>query len=149
MTAPMPSARRVLSAGSWAIAPSDTITMRFDERHRRRIALTSDGGIAFLLDLAETTRLGDGDGLQLDDGRVVVVRAAAEALVEITAPDEEQLVRIAWQLGNRHLPVEVGRGWLRIRRERVIEDFVVSLGGSVRPIATAFDPMTSGAAHRH
>ena len=128
MSTPMPSARKVLRAGDWSNA-ADTITLAFDERHRRRIALTSDGGIAFLLDLAETMRLADGDGLELDDGRIVAVRAASEDLVEITAPDPEQLVRITWQLGNRHLPVEVGPGWLRIRRERVIEEFVSSLGG--------------------
>ena len=85
-----------------------------------------------LLDLPHAVRLRDGDGLVLDDGRIVAVRARAEALCEIhAARSRPSMVRIAWHLGNRHLPVQLLGERLRIRRDHVIEDMVEKLGGHV------------------
>ncbi len=83
----------------------DEVLLDFDQRHRRRIAMTGLRGTEFLLDLPRAERLRNGDALVLDDGRRVRVKAAPESLAKIAAPGPGALVRIAWHLGNRHLPV--------------------------------------------
>ena len=93
----------------------------FDRRIRRRIVLPTEVGREVLLDLPQAVRLRDGDGLVLDDGGVVRVCAQPEPLTEIHAHDEGDLVRIAWHLGNRHLPVQLLGDRIRIRADHVIE----------------------------
>ncbi|MGL5448409.1 MAG: urease accessory protein UreE, partial [Rhabdaerophilum sp.] len=98
------------------------------------------GGLNFLLDLPEAVALRTGDALKLEDGRIVEVIGAAESLAEIRAENGEHLLRLAWHLGNRHLPVQVANNRLRIRRDHVIEAMVQGLGGQVRIVEAAFDP---------
>ena len=133
-------AQTVLPAGSWSAEPSGTVLIDFDRRHRRRIQLTTETGQPLLLDLPQAARLRDGDALQLDDGRIVRVQARPEPLLEIHAPDTAALVRIAWHLGNRHLPVQLSGHALRIRADHVIADMVQGLGGHVHEINAPFDP---------
>ncbi len=118
----------------------DIITLAFLDRHRRRIRLVADSGEPFLLDLARAQRLGDGDGLELDAGGYVWVRAAAERVLEITADTPTDLLRIAWHIGNRHLPVQALDGCLRIRDDHVIAAMVEGLGGTTRRLEAPFDP---------
>ena len=115
-------ADKVLAAGTWTGAPADSVVLEFDERYRRRFVMTGVGGLAFLLDLPEAAMLRGGDGLRLEDGRLVEVLAAPEPLAEIRAADALALMRLAWHLGNRHLPTEMTPKALRIRRDPVIED---------------------------
>jgi urease accessory protein len=136
----MQHAHTVLPAGAWSGEPADTVVLDYDERYRRRVAMTGVRGLEFLLDLAEAVMLRAGDGLKLDDGRIVEVVAAPESLVEIRAADAAALTRIAWHLGNRHLPTELLRKSLRIRRDSVIEDMARGLGGSVVAIEAPFNP---------
>ena len=75
-----------------------------------------------------------------DDGQVVRVVARPEPLLDIHAHDHAALVRIAWHLGNRHLPVQLEGTHLRIRADHVIADMVRGLGGHVHPIDAPFDP---------
>jgi urease accessory protein len=78
------------------------------------------------------------------------VRAAPERLVEIAAADADALARIAWHLGNRHLPTELRPGALRIRPDHVIEAMVRGLGGTVRDIEAPFQPEGGAyASHSH
>ena len=132
---------------------ADTVVLDREDRHRRRMAMTGEGGLAFLLDLAEATVLADGDGLVLEDGRIVRVRAAEEDVVAITAASPAELVRIAWHLGNRHLPTELHPDRLVIRRDHVIEAMVEGLGGRLAPARAAFRPEGGayglGAVHGH
>ena len=124
----------------WTEAAADTVVLDFDDRHRRRMAMTGTRGLEFLLDLEEAIALRGGDALVLEDGRLIEVVAAPEPLVEIRGADLHHLVRIAWHLGNRHLPTQiVGKG-LRIRRDHVIEDMVRGLGARVIAIEAPFDP---------
>src|SRR5215475_14372621 len=96
----------VRAAGSWhAHDAVGSVTLDWDHRHRRRITLALDGGGEILLDLAQTTVLRDGDGLVLDGGDIVAVRAKPEAVCDVSCASAEALARIAWHLGNRHLPV--------------------------------------------
>lgn len=129
----------ILAAGSWKDA-ADTITLGFDDRFRRRRAYTADGGLDFLLDLAEATVLRDGDALRLEDGRLVAVRAAPEPLVEVTAGESIGLARIAWHLGNRHLPAEIDGGRILIRHDHVIVTMLRGLGAGVREVMAPFNP---------
>lgn len=147
-------AHAVAPAGSYdAAAVADTVVLDREDRHRRRMAMTGEGGLAFLLDLAEATVLEDGDGLVLEDGRIVLVRAAEEDVVAITAASPAELVRIAWHLGNRHLPTELYPDRLVIRRDHVIEAMVEGLGGRLAPARAAFRPEGGayglGAVHGH
>ena len=136
----MLQAHSVRPAGSWSGEPADTIVLDYDERYRRRIAMMGVRGLAFLLDLPEAVMLRAGDGLALEDGRIVEVVAAPEQLVEIRGADAAALVRVAWHLGNRHLPTELLTKSLRIRRDHVIEDMARRLGASVVEIEAPFNP---------
>ena len=133
-------ANTVLPAGGWTGEPADSVVLEFDERHRRRVTMTGVRGLSFLLDLDETVTLRSGDGVKLEDGRIVEVLAAPEALAEIRAADAAELIRIAWHLGNRHLSTELGRKSLRVRRDAVIEEMVRGLGGQVTAIEAPFNP---------
>jgi urease accessory protein len=133
--------------GDWSGVAADTVVLDFDHRHRRRLAMTGTGGLGFLLDLAEAEALADGDGLVLEDGRLVTVKAAEEPLAEVTCDDADHLVRVAWHLGNRHLPTELLGTRLRIRRDHVIEDMLVKLGATVAHVSAAFNP--EGGAYGH
>jgi len=133
-------AQSVLAAGSWRDEPADSVVLDHDQRHRRRFAMSGVRGLEFLLDLPEAVTLRSGDGLKLDDGRIVEVVAAPEPLVEIRAADAAALTRVAWHLGNRHLPTELLRKSLRIRRDPVIEAMAMGLGASVVEIEAPFNP---------
>jgi urease accessory protein len=139
MTQTMPRATQVLKAGSWQAAPVDRITLSYDERHRRRLRFLAEGGTEFLLDLSRTTVLQGGDGLRLEDGRVILVAAADEPLLEVTAAPE-QLARLAWHIGNRHLPAQIATRRILIREDSVIEDMLKGLGATVRHVAEPFTP---------
>src|SRR5882757_8644319 len=124
----------------WTQAPADTVVLDFDGRHRRRMAMTGTRGLEFLLDLEHATVLRGGDALVLEDGRLVEVVAAPEPLIEIRGSDPQHLVRVAWHLGNRHLPTQITARGLRIRRDHVIEAMVKGLGARVIEIEAPFDP---------
>jgi urease accessory protein len=136
----------------WQDAAADTVVLDFDDRHRRRMAMTGTRGLEFLLDLENVVALRGGDALVLDDGRLVEVVAAAEPLLEIKGRDPQHLVRIAWHLGNRHLPTQIMTKALRIRRDHVIEAMVKGLGARVIEIEAPFDPeggAYEGSGHGH
>ncbi len=140
MTDTMPRATQVLKAGSWQAAPVDRITLSYDERHRRRLRFVAAAWTEFLLDLPRTTVLRGGDGLRLEDGRVILVAAAAEPLLEVTAADADHLTRMAWHIGNRHLPAQITTGRILIREDSVIEAMLNGLGATVRHVAEPFTP---------
>ncbi|WP_316193505.1 urease accessory protein UreE [Bradyrhizobium sp. SZCCHNRI1029] len=133
-------ATRVLGQHRWKEAAADSVLLDFDDRHRRRLAMTGTRGLEFLLDLEHATALRGGDALVLEDGRLIEVVAAAEPLLEIRVSDPHHLVRLAWHLGNRHLPTQIMAKSLRIRRDHVIEDMVKGLGARVIEIEAPFDP---------
>jgi urease accessory protein len=136
----------------WAEAPADTVVLDFDDRHRRRMAMTGTRGLEFLLDLENAVALRGGDALVLEDGRLVEVVAAPEPLVEIRGADPHHLIRVGWHLGNRHLPTQIMAKGLRIRRDHVIEAMVRGLGARVVEIEAPFDPeggAYAGTGHGH
>jgi len=133
-------ATKVRGQHRWSDTPADTVVLDFDGRHRRRTAMTGTRGLAFLLDLESVVALRGGDALVLEDGRLIEVIAAPEPLAEIRCTDPQRLVRVAWHLGNRHLPTQIMAKGLRIRRDHVIEAMVRGLGARVIEIEAPFDP---------
>jgi len=118
----------------------DRITLDHGDRHRRRIALTGQGGLAFLLDLERVIFIDDGDAVALEDGRLVEVRAAPERLVEITSDDPLRLKRVIWHLGNRHVPAEITDEAVYIAEDHVLVDMVRGLGATAIPVQRPFRP---------
>src|SRR5262249_35264257 len=105
-----------------------------------------------LLDLPQTTRMTEGDGLELEGGGWIRVCAADEELLEVTSDDVARLVRLAWHLGNRHLPVQVIGDRLRLRDDHVIAAMIEGLGLEPRRLRAPFEPEAgayAGAGHDH
>jgi urease accessory protein len=128
-------------AGHWPEEKAaGALTLDFDARHRRRIRLTTDQGEDVLLDLPKAVAMADGDGLQLEDGRWLKIQAAAELIVEVRHKDSNQLMRLAWHLGNRHLPTEIRDHVLRIRPDHVIEDILHGFGADLVKVQAPFQP---------
>ena len=119
---------------------ADTVTLDETARHRRRVRMQSDNGIAFLLDLPEARLLRHGEGLVLTDGRVIEVQAEPEQLYEVRGRDQTHLLQLAWLLGNRHLPAQIAQDSIRIRADHVIKTMLIGLGASVAEINAPFDP---------
>ncbi|GAB0112603.1 urease accessory protein UreE [Acidisoma sp. C75] len=146
-----------LPAGTWNVADAaDAVLLDHDHRHRRRFLLKTVSGAECLLDLPQAVALKAGDGLKLEDGRILAVQAMAERVLDIHAHDEDALARIAWHLGNRHLPVQFLPGEIRIRYDHVIAEMVEILGGHGQenmapfdPESGAYAPGTGGHHHHH
>lgn len=127
---------------------ADRLTLDHQARHRRRVALTADGGLVFLLDLAVAAVLDDGDALKLEDGRLVEVRAAPETLIEIRAETPLRLTKLAWHIGNRHVAAEITPDAIYIAHDHVLEEMVRGLGASAAVVQRPFRP-ERGAYHGH
>ncbi|WP_138464759.1 urease accessory protein UreE [Poseidonocella sp. HB161398] len=121
----------------------DTISLTYGDRLLRRRRLTSDAGTVFLADLPETRGLDEGDAFLLETGARVAIRAAAEGLLEITG----DLPRLAWHIGNRHTPCEIGAASLRILEDHVLEAMLRQLGATVAHVTAPFRP--EGGAYGH
>jgi urease accessory protein len=128
-------------AGRWPDEEAaGVLVLEFDARHRRRIRLQTLQGEEILLDLPRAVAIAGGDGLQLEDGRWLKVQAALEVVVEVRHLDPNQLPRLAWHLGNRHLPTEIGNEVLRVRPDHVIEEMLRDLGADLRTTHSSFQP---------
>ncbi len=127
------------------------LVLPFDLRQRSRLRTKADNGEEVGLFLDRGAQLRDGDKLLAEDGRVVEVVAAPEAVYRIACPDG-QIARLAYHLGNRHVPVQIGAGWLRIARDHVLKDMLDKLGAEVSDEMAPFQPeggAYAGHAHTH
>jgi urease accessory protein len=141
-----------IRAGHWSGVATDTVLLAYDDRHRRRFAMRGEGGLEFLLDLPEAAHLGDGDGLVLEDGRMVAVKAKPEPLLVVESRDAPHLARIAWHLGNRHTPAQIGNGRILIRPDHVLADMLAGIGATLSAVEAPFDPESgayAGGGHGH
>jgi urease accessory protein len=128
---------------------SDSVTLDHEHRHRRRIRLTSDGDLEFLLDLGKASGLEDGDALKLEDGRLILVKAAPQKLLEIRAENPLRLLRVAWHIGNRHTPAEITADAIYIEEDHVLAEMVRGQGCSVTPVTRPFRPEGGAYDHGH
>ena len=123
---------------------TDTVTLDYEARFLRRKRLVSDGGEPFLVELAETRSLNQGEGFRLDDGRIIAVMAAAEPLLAVR---HSNLARIAWHVGNRHTPCQIADHHILIREDKVLQTMLEGLGASVTQVTAPFTP--EGGAYGH
>lgn len=145
---------KILPAGSWDETDvTDQFSADYEGRYRRRIVLTLESKERVLLDLDKTHLLTDGEGLLLDDGRIIRIVALPEALIEVTAHTSLQLLQLAWHLGNRHLPAMIEKNRIFIRKDIVIADMIKGLGGHIQFCEAPFSPESGAYAgdkkHRH
>jgi urease accessory protein len=142
-------ATQVRPAGPQMNGPYETITLDHTARHRRRMVMKADGGLSFLLDLEQAQALRHGDGLVLEDGRVIKVLALPEPLTEVRGRDSTHLIALAYQIGNRHLEAQIEKDRLVIRQDHVISDMLKGLGASVVDIEEVFEPEAGAYGHHH
>jgi len=142
-----------LNEASQASAVSlGTIVLAHDERHLRRRVLSLVNGTKILLDLPEPVVLGSEDRLVLEDGTVVDIEAAEEALYAVTPRDSIHLIELAWHIGNRHLAAAIYLDRILILRDHVIKAMLEGLGATVTDIVAPFSPVRgaySGGGHGH
>lgn len=145
MTLRATSFRRAENLGD---EPFDIVVLDADERHIRRKRITLAHGEDILVDFEKPVHLEQGDRLVLEDGRIAKVVAAEEELMEVTARDPQHLVELAWHIGNRHLPAQIGAARILLRRDRIIRAMLEQLGATVRDVTEPFTP-AHGAYHAH
>jgi urease accessory protein len=121
-------------------AAGGTVTLTYDQRCKSRQRLTLDDGSEAALLLERGTVLADGALLAADDGLLIEVRAAPETLSVVRTEEPLALARAAYHLGNRHVPLQIGRGELRYQHDHVLDDLVVSLGLVVSVERAPFQP---------
>jgi urease accessory protein len=127
----------------------DSLTLDHDDRNRRRLALKGDGGLDILLDLDKATALGDGDAVKLEDGRLVLIKAAAQSLLEIRAENPLRLMRVAWHIGNRHTPAEITADAIYIENDHVLAEMVRGQGCAMNAVNRPFQPERGAYDHDH
>jgi urease accessory protein len=131
----LPPARALHRKGSWTGA-DDRVILGYDARFLRRKRLETEGGAGFLVDLPETVSVEAGDAFGLEDGRRIEVVAAEEPVLVITG----DLPRLAWHIGNRHTPCQIGPDRLTIRQDHVLEAMLRQLGATVTTAVAPFTP---------
>ncbi|THF66573.1 urease accessory protein UreE [Pseudothauera nasutitermitis] len=125
------------------------LELSFEYRTKSRLRATLRSGEEVGLFLPRGTILRGGMKLEAADGRVVEVLAAPEELLEVRCADALELARAAYHLGNRHVAVELGEGWLRIQADHVLENMLLGLGATVAAITAPFEPESGAYAHGH
>ena len=130
-------------------AASDALRLPFELRQRSRLRSRLEGGREVALLLPRGTVLRGGDRLRAVDGTVVAVIAADEQVSEVTAESPWTLARAAYHLGNRHVPLQLGEGWLRYGHDHVLDDMVRGLGLEVRVHEAPFEPESGAYSHSH
>jgi urease accessory protein len=118
----------------------DTVILDYIQRSAQTMTATGLKGGRFEIALAQATRLRTDDALLLEDGSLVEVVAAPEPLIEARAGDVAGLARLAWHLGDRHIPVQMLPNRIRTRREPGVEDLLKSLGAKLALIEAPFEP---------
>ncbi len=134
-----------------ARVPDATLTLTLEQRLKSRQRVTLDDGRVAALRLERGTSLRDGEALASADGAVcVLVRAAPEPVSTVRSDDPLLLARACYHLGNRHVTLQIGAGWLRYARDHVLDDMLRGLGLDPVPEQAPFDPEPGAyRAHRH
>ena len=119
------------------------------QKSRQRATLISGEEVTIMLPRGEVLR--GGDWVIASDGRVIEVVAAVEKILHVECASPQALARAAYHLGNRHVAVQVGDGWLRIADDHVLAEMLAGLGATVRAMEAPFEPEAGAYAphHRH
>jgi urease accessory protein len=127
------------------------LRLPFDLRQKSRQRATLASGEEVAIELPRGQVLRGGDWVVASDGRVIEVVAAVESILHVECDSAQALARAAYHLGNRHVPVQVGEGWLRIAADHVLARMLEGLGARLTPMQAAFEPEAGayGAHHHH
>lgn len=131
------------AAGTWTGAVA-TCELSYDARFLRRKVIQTTDGRSVLVDLPKTTSLNHGDALATAEGQLIEIIAAKEELLEITG---DNLVQLAWHIGNRHTPCQIEADHLLIQNDPVIGHMLEHLGAVVTKVQRPFTP--EGGAYGH
>jgi urease accessory protein len=129
--------------------PDASLTLRHDQRRLRRRLLALPDGTEFMLDLPAPVTLSDGDRLALSDGRSIAIVAAHEPVYEVKGRNAVHLARLAWHIGNRHLPAQIEAGRILIARDPTIRAMLIGLGATVNEYDAPFSPEPGAYGHDH
>ncbi len=140
-----------VAQGAYAIQAKGQLKLPFESRQKSRLRTQLVSGEEVGLNLPRGDLLRGGDLLVASDGRVIEVIAADEKVAHITCDNDRELARAAYHLGNRHVPVEVGDGYLRMAADHVLADMLRGLGATVEEIDAPFEPEAGayGEGHAH
>lgn len=131
----------------------DEIVLGFDLRQKSRIRVTLQSGDEAALYMQRGTILRGGDLLQADNNAIIAVIAADQPVLRVTASSAKALAQAAYHLGNRHVPLEIGDGWLKLEADSVLREMLVGLGVSVEELQAPFEPESgayaSGGGYHH
>lgn len=141
--------RTTLQADPSAYAELE-LTYEARSKSRLRCFTTSGEEVGLFLERGQPP-LRDGDTLLANDGRIVIVRARPEKLLHVTCANSFELMRAAYHLGNRHVALQLGDGWLRLLDDYVLKDMLLQLGATVETIEAGFQPEHGayGGGHHH
>jgi urease accessory protein len=128
---------------------SVSMTLPFEKRQKHRFQASLDNGQKVGIMLPRNGMLRDGDLLLAEDGQLIRVCAAKEEVSIVEHDDEFQLMRACYHLGNRHVPLQIGNGWLRYQRDHVLDKMVKHLGLKVRHEILPFEPESGAYHHQH
>ena len=128
------------------VLPILKLTLPFELRQKSRLRAKLDNGEEIALILPRGRVLHGGERVRTTDGREVEIVAAPERLLHI---ESDQLARVAYHLGNRHVPLQVGHGFLRIAEDHVLEELARKLGARVTRIEAPFEPEAGAYGHQH
>lgn len=130
------------------LAAGDQLVLPFELRRKSRLRAMTTAGVELALLLPRGTVLRDGDRLRAANGTVIEVQAAPEAVTTARSADAMLFARACYHLGNRHVPLQVGPGWLRYLADHVLDKMVAELGLTVEHEQARFEP-EAGAYHQH
>jgi len=127
------------------------LILPFELRCKSRLRTTLDDGSEVGIFLPRGTVLRHGDCLLASDGRIVQVEAATEAVSTAFTDDQLLLTRAAYHLGNRHVALQIGPGWLLYQHDHVLDEMVEQLGLTVNTEHAPFEPEAGayGGGHNH
>lgn len=128
------------------------LELTFEARSKSRLrCFTIDGEEVGLFLERGQAALADGACLQAKDGRVVRVRAKPEPLLHVTCASPFELMRAAYHLGNRHVALQLGDGWLRLPDDYVLKAMLEQLGATVEAVEAPYQPEQGayGGGHHH
>jgi urease accessory protein len=129
----------------------DMVELPFDKRQKSRLRVRLKSGVEAALFLDRGIILRGGDLLQAENGLVIQVISANEPVYNVMATSTRALMCAAYHLGNRHVPLQIGDGWLRLEQDYVLKEMLLGLGMIVNDLDAPFEPEAGayGGGHRH
>lgn len=129
------------------VSTTDSVILTYEERKksRHRTNTTAGNELGWFLERGHV--LEHGEILECDNGELIKIVAAAESVSEVISDDTLALTRAAYHLGNRHVPLQVGEGFLRYQHDHVLDDMVTGLGLTVTFAKKPFHPENGAYSH--